>query len=73
MNDKPVDDLTFEQALAELETIVTELEQEAIDLDHSIRLYERGQALAQRCNMLLEQATLRVRRLNDDEMAQLNA
>ncbi len=41
----PVRDMTFEAALKELETIVARLEQGEVDLEDSIALYERGQAL----------------------------
>ena len=58
---KPVEELTYEQALAELEEIVTSLEGEQNQLDDAIKLFERGQALATRCGMLLEAAELKVK------------
>lgn len=57
-----VDALTYEQALAELETLVERLEAGAA-LDEALRLYERGQALAAHCGKLLEHAELRLREL----------
>jgi exodeoxyribonuclease VII small subunit len=59
----PVDELTYEQAYAELEGIVTLLEQEQTDLEATIGWFERGQALAKHCQELLDKAELRVRTL----------
>jgi exodeoxyribonuclease VII small subunit len=42
--------LSFEAALKELETIVARLEQGDVDLEDSISLYERGQALKAHCD-----------------------
>jgi exodeoxyribonuclease VII small subunit len=60
---KPVGDLTYEQGLAELETIVNALEGEQGQLEESIRLFERGQALVKRCGELLEAAQLKVQQV----------
>jgi exodeoxyribonuclease VII small subunit len=64
--EKPVEKLTYEEALAELETIVDALEGEAGQLDQGIKLFERGQALVTRCNTLLEEAHLKVKKLVGD-------
>lgn len=58
--------LSYEQAFAELEAIINGLETNQKTLDESLTLYERGQALAQRCAELLDQAELRVRKLSGD-------
>lgn len=63
----PVDKMTYEQALAELEKTVETLENSQPDLEDSLALYERGQALAQRCATLLDQAELRVQKLSELE------
>ena len=65
---KPVQDLTFEQALAELEKIVASLEAEQKPLDQAMQNYERGQALIVRCSELLEAAQLKVQKLSGDEL-----
>jgi len=65
---KKVDDLTYEEALAELEEIVNLLEGEQSQLEDAIRLFERGQALAARCGVLLEAAELKVRQVVGDEV-----
>jgi exodeoxyribonuclease VII small subunit len=58
-----VDELTFDTALAELERTVAELEAGGLPLERTLALYERGVALQQRCERLLGDAELRVRRL----------
>ena len=63
---RKIEDLTYEQAFAELETIVASLEANQKSLDESIALFERGQALAKHCAALLDQAELRVRTLTGD-------
>ncbi|WEG07583.1 exodeoxyribonuclease VII small subunit [Microbacterium horticulturae] len=57
-----VAELTFEQARDELVRVVTELEQGAPTLEHSLALWERGEALAGRCEEWLLGAK---RRLDD--------
>ena len=58
-----VDDLTFDDALAELQRTVAELETGGQQLEESIARYERGVALHERCAKLLADAELRVQRL----------
>lgn len=67
-NEKPVEELTYEEALQELEIIVSALEGEQNQLDESIKLFERGQALAARCSVLLEAAELKVRQVAGDDI-----
>ncbi len=55
--------MTFDAALAELERTVAELEAGGLPLEQTIARYERGVALEQRCEALLADAELRVRRL----------
>jgi exodeoxyribonuclease VII small subunit len=68
---KPVDSLTYEQAVAEMETIIQQMEGSQLDLEGSLALFERGQALAARCSTLLSQAELKVRQLTGQEIASL--
>lgn len=56
--------LSFEQALAELETIVQQLERGQLDLEASIAAYERGAALRRHCADKLREAQLRVEKLS---------
>ena len=60
---KPVEELTYEEALVELEGIVESLEGEQSPLEDSMKLFERGQALATHCSALLESAQLKVQKL----------
>lgn len=55
--------LSFEQGLAELEAIVSRLEQGNIPLEESITCYERGEALKKHCDALLKKAESRVERI----------
>ena len=66
--EKPVQELTYEEALAELEEIVAALEEEQNQLDDAIKLFERGQALAARCGVLLEAAELKVKQVAGDDL-----
>ena len=59
----PVDDMNFETALKELETIVGRLEQGEVDLEDSIALYERGQALRAHCDKKLKTAEGRLEKI----------
>jgi len=61
MTDDPTDDnLTFEQALGELERIVHELEDGEVDLEESLARYEKGVGLLKRCYGQLRQAEQRI-------------
>lgn len=66
---KKIGDLSYEDAMAELETIVTALEDGNRKLEESMALFERGQSLMKHCAKLLEAAELKVRKLTGDELA----
>jgi exodeoxyribonuclease VII small subunit len=59
----------FEDAMKELEAIVQSLERGELRLEESLRLFERGVALARQCRSSLEGAELKVHELlaGDDE------
>jgi exodeoxyribonuclease VII small subunit len=59
----PIDALSFDDALAELQRTVAELEAGGQPLEAAIALYERGAALQARCERLLSDAELRVQQL----------
>lgn len=65
---KPVAELSYEQAFTELESIVTLLESEQQTLEETMRLFERGQLLAQFCGSLLENAELKIRDLTGNRI-----
>ena len=58
-----VEDLSFEAALEELETIVSRLEQGEVDLEDSIALYERGMVLKAHCDKKLKGAEMRLEKI----------
>ena len=66
--EKTVEELSYEEALAELEGIVAMLEDEQSQLEDAIKLFERGQALASRCGVLLEAAELKVKQVVGDDV-----
>lgn len=69
MSETPPDNLTFEEALAELEVIVQELEDSQVGLEESLARYEKGVGLIKRCYGQLRQAEQRILLLTgvDDE------
>jgi exodeoxyribonuclease VII small subunit len=58
--------LSFEKALAELESIVQRLERGDVPLEESVAIYERGESLKRRCEELLRQAEARVEKITLD-------
>jgi len=70
MNDKltPIENLSYEQAFAELEKVVTALESEERSLDESLAQFERGQALAKHCSTLLEKAELKIQQISGEDL-----
>ena len=70
---KSPEDLTYEDAFAELESIVEALESEQRPLNEAIALYERGQALSKHCAALLEKAELKVHQLSGSDITAFEA
>lgn len=60
MTDRPVAEMSFEDAMKELEAVVAQLERGDVALDDSIRLYERGAELKKRCEAKLKEAEEKV-------------
>ena len=58
-----VETMSFEQAMAALEQIVSHLESGRVDLERSIEIYERGAALRRHCEAKLRAAELRVEQI----------
>lgn len=58
-----IEELSFEEAVAALEAIVTRLEGEGLTLSETESLYEEGRALGEHCQRMLEAVTLRVEQL----------
>jgi exodeoxyribonuclease VII small subunit len=59
----PSDELSFDDALAELQRTIAELETGNLPLERTLALHERGAALLERCETLLRSAELRMRQL----------
>jgi len=60
---RPVEEMSFEEAIAELERIVERLERGQVPLAESIAIYERGAALKKRCEQLLKEAEMRIEKI----------
>ncbi len=60
MSDTPVEEMSFEAAMRELEQVVGQLERGDVELEKSIALYERGAALKARCEAKLKEAEEKV-------------
>jgi len=65
---KPIDKLTYEQAYAELEAVVSALETGEQSLDEALALFERGQGLSKRCVELLDKAELKIQKLSGETL-----
>lgn len=63
MADAAIKDMSFEDALKELEGIVTKLERGDAPLEDSISIYERGAALKAHCEGKLKSAQLKVEKI----------
>jgi exodeoxyribonuclease VII small subunit len=59
-----IDEMSFEQALKELEAIVDRLEKGDVELEASILIYERGEALKAHCDALLRKAEAKVEKIS---------
>ena len=59
-------ELTFEDALRQLEAVVKQLESGDVPLDESIDLYERGEALRKHCQARLDAAQARIEKIVTD-------
>jgi exodeoxyribonuclease VII small subunit len=65
---RPIEELSYEEALSELEEIVAALESGDQSLNVSLVLYERGQGLADYCAGILDQADLKIQQLVGGEL-----
>jgi exodeoxyribonuclease VII small subunit len=69
----PLEELSYEQALAELESIVAALETDDYSLDRTLSLFERGQELARYCAGLLDTAELKVQKISGSQLDDFEA
>jgi len=63
MTEADISTLSFEKALAELEAIVARLEGGKVELEESIKIYERGEALRKHCDAKLAEAEARIEKI----------
>jgi exodeoxyribonuclease VII small subunit len=68
----PVDSLTFEQAMDELDRLVRGMEAGDLSLDETIAAYRRGAELARYCQSRLANAEQEIRQLEGDLLKPLN-
>jgi exodeoxyribonuclease VII small subunit len=66
----PVAEMSFEEAMRELEAVVTKLERGDVALEDSIRLYERGAELKARCEAKLKAAAEKAAQITLDGQGQ---
>jgi exodeoxyribonuclease VII small subunit len=62
-----IEELTFEQAFAELEESVRTLEKGELPLEESLALFERGQQLAAYCGKMLDSAELKIEQVGESD------
>ncbi|MDO9546906.1 MAG: exodeoxyribonuclease VII small subunit [Pelolinea sp.] len=58
--------MNYEQALAELDKLISDLENDPGGLEKSVTMFERGKALIEHCQKLLDSAELKVSQLEED-------
>ena len=61
-----IEDLGYEQALDEIEEIISDLENRPAGLDAAVKQFERGKLLLEHCQKLLNSAEMKVRQLEED-------
>ena len=59
---------SFEGALERLEAIVQKLDDNSLSLEQSLELYEEGVTLSKQCSETLEDAKLRIEKVNEEHM-----
>ena len=64
-------DMTFEAAVSELETIVSQMESKQLPLQDTLAAFKRGTALLQHCQKTLAEVEQQVRILSDDGKTQV--
>lgn len=67
MSETPIDHLSFEEAMNELDTVVRRLESGNIKLDEAVSTYERGMALQKHCTQKLKTAKAKIDLLMTDQ------
>ena len=68
-----ISNLSFEQAIKELTSIVTRIEQGEIPLQDSLQQYEKGMALIKHCRTILQKAEQRIEKISKQEMPEVGS
>lgn len=63
--DEEVKKMSFEESITALEELVAKLESGSLDLDESLKLYERATELRNRCKEILEESERRVQKITE--------
>ncbi|MGN1044671.1 MAG: exodeoxyribonuclease VII small subunit [Candidatus Methanomethylophilaceae archaeon] len=63
MDEKPIEEMTFEECLAKLNDLVDQLENGKLDLDRSIAIYAEAVRYRDRCRSILEDGERKVQEL----------
>ena len=69
-SESPIDKLSFEQALEQLSSLVTQLESGELPLEESVAAFEKGVKLSRRCEALLDEAEQRLQVLNNSDTSE---
>lgn len=67
------DDMGFEEAMAELETLIQAVENNRLPLEETLQTYQRGQQLIERCALLLRDAEIRIQQFDGERLSDLKA
>ena len=71
--DNDIQELTYEEAFAELVDVIAKLESGDQTLGDAVKLYERGKALSHHCSQLLDQAETKIKLLEGKEISDFEA
>ena len=63
MTERAINDMSFEEAMAELDSVVSRLERGDVPLEDSIALYERGNKLKKHCEAKLKEAEEKIAKI----------
>lgn len=61
MDEKKIEKMNYEEAIAALEEVIEALENDNLTLEKALQNYETGQKLARHCAVLLKNAELKIR------------
>ncbi len=67
----PADGLSFESAIAELETLIQSVESNRLPLEETLNAYQRGQQLIGRCSTLLRDAEQRLQQFDGQSLTDI--